>query len=236
MLSGISGDIISSGNFVRSERMLLYDLKRWGYEFKSNSKRMYFEGHERPDVVSARNTFIETFLNREENHYRICENNDWILPIEKPTILLFHDESTFRSGEQMPKRWFKPGHEPFKNKCRGKSLMVSDFLVAHPSSPFFSLSEAEWGEAITKYPDLEDEQDIIYLNRSATGMMVPVQDGYFDNESVLNQFERLFKLLEFKKEFIEPVRHEIEIVVDNARTHTALTVNLNDLRFNSLLH
>ena len=37
-------------------------------------------------------------------------------------------------------------------------------------------------------------------------------------------------MLEFKSDFIHPVRHTIEIVVDNARTHTAQLVNINDFR------
>ena len=44
-------------------------------------------------------------------------------------------------------------------------------------------------------------------------------DWYFDNSVILFQFEHLFKLLEFKEEY----RHcTIEILVDNAKTHTAL--------------
>ena len=34
--------------------------------------------------------------------------------------------------------------------------MVSDFQVAHPSSPFFSLDENEMEECIKKYPNIED--------------------------------------------------------------------------------
>ena len=55
-----------------------------------------------------------------------------------------HDVSRFRCGEQLTKRWFKKGNEPFICKGSGKSLMVSDFLVSHPSGPLFNLNEAEW--------------------------------------------------------------------------------------------
>ena len=43
-------------------------------------------------------------------------------------------------------------------------------------------------------------------------------DLYFDNETILNQFERLFQLLPFKTEY---KGHDFEIVVDDARTHSA---------------
>jgi hypothetical protein len=59
-----------------------------------------------------------------------------------------HDESTFRSGEVCPKRWFFKENTPFFSKSRGRSHMVSDFLVQHPSGPFFQLNEHEWMQAV----------------------------------------------------------------------------------------
>ena len=43
------------------------------------------------------------------------------------------------------------------------------------------------------------------------------KDGYFDNMKVLKQFEKLFKLLEFKTVYKNT---GIAIFVDNARTHS----------------
>jgi hypothetical protein len=105
--------------------------------------------------------------------------------------------------------------------------MVSDFLVAHPSSPFFFLDQDEWNEAIKKYPSLLESSSIHYEGYSCTGGIVPGQEGYLDNQKVLEQFERLFQMLKFKNEY---KGHKIEIVVDNARTHTSQMNNLNDFR------
>lgn len=109
--------------------------------------------------------------------------------------------------------------------------MVSDFLVAHCSCSFFYLNEDEWEKAIEKYPSLLESHGIKYEERTCTGSVVPGQDGYFDNKSILNQFERLFQMLEFKKEFNFPIKHEFEIVVDNARTHTAQNINIEYFRY-----
>jgi hypothetical protein len=96
-------------------------------------------------VVEDREQYVDYFLSRQENYYRIDDLGDnWIGPIEKPCVLMFHDESTFRCGRQFSKRWFVKGKEPFISKGRWKSLIVSDFLAAHPSGPFFSLNETEW--------------------------------------------------------------------------------------------
>lgn len=97
--------------------MLRADLKSWGYKFCKNKKRPYFEGHEREDVVKSRKEFVKYFTDRSDHYYKINEENiEWILPTEKPCILIFHDESTFRSGEQSHSRWQREGNEPFYSK------------------------------------------------------------------------------------------------------------------------
>ena len=35
--------------------------------------------------------------------------------------------------------------------------MLSDFLVQHPSGPFFRLSPVEYADALVKYPHLDGE-------------------------------------------------------------------------------
>lgn len=105
--------------------------------------------------------------------------------------------------------------------------MVSDFMVLHPSGTFFYLNEFEWNEAVKKYPELAEEAEINYVSRTCTASLNVGNNNYFDNNTVLQQFERLFKMLEFKSEY---QFHDIEVLVDNARTHTAQLVNLNDLR------
>lgn len=108
--------------------------------------------------------------------------------------------------------------------------MISDFLVAHPSSPFFRLNDEEWSRAIEKYPSLNETCVINYEKNSWTGSIFPGKDGYFDNDTILAQFERLFQMLEFKTEFNHPIKHDIEILVDNATTHTAAEVKIDDFR------
>ncbi len=49
--------------------------------------------------------------------------------------------------------------------------------------------------------------------------------SYFGNATILEQFERLFQLLQFKEQYKD---HVIECVVDNARTHSAKTHSLLD--------
>jgi hypothetical protein len=106
--------------------------------------------------------------------------------------------------------------------------MVSDFLVSHPSGPFFNLNEAEWSECIEVYPEIKEYTGVNYIERTCTGSITPGQDNYFNNDKVLFQFERLFKMLHFKKDFVDGVKNDIAILVENARTHTAQVVHIND--------
>ena len=111
-------------------------------------------------------------------------------------------------------------------KGRGRSHMISDYLVQHPLGAFFSLSEKEYNQATICYPSLlSDLSDISYDGYSATVGISVGEQGYFDNQRILSQFEHLFQLLPLKKEYKD---HEIEVATDNVRTHSAREYNVND--------
>jgi hypothetical protein len=141
----MSGEVKEYPILIRSETSARDDLRRWGVDYGS-AKSIYFQGHERQDVVADRELFVNYFLSRKENYYRYDSEIILIQPIEHPCVLIFHDESTFRSGEQFAKRWFIKGKELFISKGRGRSIMVSDFLVAHPIFlwPSFSFNQDIW--------------------------------------------------------------------------------------------
>jgi len=221
---------IEDDELIRSEATCRIDMLKWGAVWDRNKKRPYFEGHEREDVVKHRQNFIDYFLTNIESYYHPC-------PIESaesfskpddnitPRILIAHDESTFRSNETQLKRWFFMKYAVFFNKGNGKSLMHSSFLIQHPTEPLFRLSESEWMVAKQNYPELEDESNLNFFPKSADAFIQPGKDNYFDNSTILSQFERLFKMLKFKKSF---ENHKIETIVDNARTHTAINYDINN--------
>ena len=211
---------------IRSEASCRLDLRRWSAKFDKNNQRPYFEGHERPNVVSHRQQFISYFLQRKGHYYTIQDDDmaTWQMPTQKPCILIFHDESTFRSGDVSHKRWIINEQASFFSKGQARSHMISHFLVCHPSGPFSSLTQSEF-EASKVYPNLlMDGDGGCYKQYSATSGINLGYDMYFDNETILNQFERLFQLLPFKTEY---KGHDFEVVVDNVRTHSAKEFNLH---------
>ena len=176
--------------------------------------------------MKYRTEFINHFLAHKDCYYTITDDETpkWKLPTSSPHRILIckqifripldiillsflsffsvsvHDESTFRSGEVSPKWWFFQENKPFFSKGPGGSLMVSDILVQYPKNPFFELTEDEWKEAVGKYKSLIADSDVNYMSRTATATITIGSHAYFDNETILNQFERLFQMLEFKRE------------------------------------
>ena len=69
----------------------------------------------------------------------------------------------------------------------------------HPSGPFLTLSDKEYDRACRRYPSLTGESDIKYEANSASGTINVGGENYFDNEHILEQFERLFQLLQVRK-------------------------------------
>jgi len=139
--------------------------------------------------------------------------------------VLGHDESTYKSGEITAKRWIISDNAPFYNKGKGRSIMCSDFLIMHPSGPFFSLTDKEYAQALKKYPELNNDSGTAYEKNSASASINVGGENYFDNQNILSQFQRLFQLLSFKKEY---ENHHFVCLVDNARTHTAAEFSIND--------
>jgi hypothetical protein len=217
---------------VRSNTSCFNDLIKWNIRYDKNKSQPYFEGHERDDVVVYRKEFVGNLCDNIDRYYTLSEDikPSWKAPKEgvQPIVLICHDESTFRSGEQFNSIWNVQGVTRFFNKGKGRSYMVSDFMVLHPSSPFFFLDENEWEAASSDFPKLsEDAEKPKYKEYTCTGSIAVGGDNYFDSNTIRCQFERLFMMLRYKKAY---ANHDFEILVDNARTHTAVKIDINKFK------
>ncbi|CAF3997994.1 unnamed protein product, partial [Rotaria sp. Silwood1] len=77
-------------------------------------------------------------------------------------------------------------------KGRGRLLMISDFIVQYPSGSFFALNDDEWKLAVEEYTQLAHDDAINYLPQSTSASINLGVERYFDNDTTLMQFERLF--------------------------------------------
>ena len=88
MLTGI--DKNPKDSLIRSVQSCRLDLRRCGARFEANSKRPYFEDHEREDVVEHRIKFLQNFLSKEDSYYLISEGDEprWQKPTSGTPIIL----------------------------------------------------------------------------------------------------------------------------------------------------
>jgi hypothetical protein len=109
-------------------------LKKLGLKSQSRKKGIYFDGHEREDVVEYRNIFLNKMLQYEKfmptfEGENMEQQNPLLLPNEKLHILVTHDECIFYANDDRPIIWASLGSSPLRKKEQGKSFMVNEFLL-----------------------------------------------------------------------------------------------------------
>lgn len=109
-------------------------LKKLGLTPQSRKKGIYFDGHEREDVIEYRKEFLNKMLAYEKfmpifEGENMEQQNPLLLPNEKLHIFITHDECLFYANDDRPIVWAPIGEPPLRKKGQGKSIMVSDFLL-----------------------------------------------------------------------------------------------------------
>ena len=125
----LTSDVFRDGISKEHDCEICRDTARkWLHKQQVNhTKGVYFDGHEREDVVNYRTEFLDKVeeLDRKciyEGHTpRLFEG-------EKPLIHIHHDESTFFSNADQKCYWADGSTAVLKQKSLGQSIMVSDFI------------------------------------------------------------------------------------------------------------
>ncbi|RGB23939.1 hypothetical protein C1646_773791 [Rhizophagus diaphanus] len=109
-------------------------LKKLGLKPQSRKKGIYFDGHEREDVIKYRKVFLNKMLQYENfmpsfEGENMIQQNPSLLPNEKMHILVTHDECLFYFNDDRPIIWAPIGNPPLRKKGQGKSIMVNEFLL-----------------------------------------------------------------------------------------------------------
>src|SRR5437016_12266972 len=114
--------------------------RRWlsilGYHYQQHKQGIYYDGHEREDVVEYQQLFLSEMAKFEK--YMVTyegEDMNRIAPIlnlgEKEHILVVHNECIFYSNDRTCGMWAKSGELPLRKnkKGSGKSIIVSKILT-----------------------------------------------------------------------------------------------------------
>ena len=109
-------------------------LHHLGWDYKDHSKNIYFDGHERDDVIAYRNQFLEQMANlRPRMAVYEGENMKQVIPPTLPPnvpelVPITHDESVFYANDGVVKTWGPIEENQLRRKSQGLSIHVSDFI------------------------------------------------------------------------------------------------------------
>ncbi len=146
----------------------LHDM---GFSHKQFSKGVYFDGHERDDVIEDRKSYLETLASY--SHRMWISHSPAPNPTCRPLIRVYHDESTFYSNADQSYHWTDGSKQVLKQKSLGQAIMVSDFV-----------------EEVGGLLECGGEKARFLLEHQ--------RDGYFTNEMLISQVERVITIFENK--------------------------------------
>ena len=146
--------------------------RRWlfklGFSRIHHQKGVYFDGHDRDDVVKYRNTFLEKM--GELDNKSLTRNRPELGAGERPLIRVVHDESTFYANSDQSFFWGDDQTNVLRQKSLGASIMVSDFI-----------------DEIAGYVRDNQEQARLLMETS--------REGYFTNDHRMDQVSKTVAIL-----------------------------------------
>jgi hypothetical protein len=120
----------------------LATARRWlhskGFKYINHKKGLYFDGHDRPDVVEYRQEhFLPTMKAYEPRLVRYVVGDvdqELIIPrdnyVKRCLVLLAQDEMTAQANDITSKMWVYKDHHRLRKKGVGRGLHKSDTLCS----------------------------------------------------------------------------------------------------------
>ena len=183
-------------------------LYKLGFQHKSHTKSIYFDGHEREDVVRDRMEKLAMLKALEEVTVTFvgkdCGEVRWPLmhPGEPPVVWISQDESAYHSNDDVKSEWGEEGRGlSIKQKSRGALLMVSIFvselngILRCTPAQLNAYVAANPGSAIAAKIAAEpawDGSSTLILEPGAA----PGKDKYFDAEQLHVQTKLAMEIFE----------------------------------------
>lgn len=130
-------------------RVWLHDM---GFSYRQFSKGIYFDGHEREDVVQHRKDYLAILTSL--HHRMLCTPPSQLPPTSTPPpiIQIFHDESTFHANADQSYHWSDGSNQTLKQKSLGEAVMVFDFI-----------------DEVDGYLKFQEEEARLYLEHQSKG-------------------------------------------------------------------
>ena len=201
----------------RTARKWLHDL---GFSPTLHKKGLYFDGHERQDVIEYRQIYLRKLEILQSTHPPppTCSTGQTEEIIgseigEKRLVLIYHDESSFHSNEGQSWQWAEKEKLTLRPKSQGRGLMISDFIDEYGG--YLSLAPEEHEIAKLTYPDLPAKARIVF-KFGAQGQ------GYWNNELFIDQVQTAINIAEFK---YPKTQNTLAFLFDQSSGHCAYSDN-----------
>lgn len=189
-------------------------LRLLGFEPMSSKKGLFFDGHERSDVVEYRKQYLRRLeiISLSHSPPPLCDDEipDGVFgPQRKNCVLLFHDECIYHSNDDQNWMWGEKGKQPIKPKGAGRGIMVSDFVDEH--NGLLALTDAEFQAGKEKFPDLKRKARVLLKYGIEN-------EGYWNSNKFIAQVLDVIKIVKIKY----PVEcYDVFWLFDQSSGHTA---------------
>eukprot|EP01084_Bolivina_argentea_P310556 537424_1 len=208
-----------------NEKTVLIWMRQFGYIYGKYKKSVYIDGHERDDVVKARNIYVKEMIDLRNDMFILNDENDkkgieWIFERRKRNILtiilVVHDESVVHLREGHKYGWYHKHIKPILPKSEGKGFNISDFVI-ELDGPL--QCDSQYARVIHKIGKGSDE-------------------FYWSNKHMMKQIKTAIDIFEKKFKIItEEDRKYIKALFqfDNAGCHTKTAddaLNVNHMNVN----
>ena len=210
---------------VETARKWLHEL---GFEVLSADKGMFFDGHEREDVVKERKIFLEKMIETGFLHpgdaptpqaASAFPSSVPLAPadVREKTVVIFHDESTFQANEDQSKMWGKKGEHMLRPKSKGSGIMVSDFV--DEKIGYLALPDDEFERASATNRALWKEARCLLEYGES-------REGYWTGEKFMIQMEHACEIADVK--YPRDQGWKIMWVFDQSSCHKAMALDALD--------
>ena len=103
-------------------------MQQLGFSRVHHQKGIYFDGHDRDDVVAYRHEYLTNMKELDKKSITCFGNEPQVAPEEKPLIRITHDECTYYTNCDQSYFWADDHTNVLRQKSLGTSIMVSNFV------------------------------------------------------------------------------------------------------------
>ncbi|KAF7311740.1 hypothetical protein MIND_00184100 [Mycena indigotica] len=179
-------------------------MAKFGWKYQEHKKALYYDGHERPDIVDYRQKeFIPAMLRHKPRlveyvvgdiHCLVDKGTARWTP-ERALVLCAHDEVTTQAHDGKAKSWGPVGEQPLRKKSKGRGMHYSGIIVSTCG-------------------DLREAGQTMEYGKN--------YDGYWNGEMFVNQLKEKI-IPAFEKE--HGPGYQALFMIDNSQGHSAYSVD-----------